>query len=275
MPNLNISVTSRKPFGAQTSGARGLESLITYLQAARGGQNPASAVFYSRNDTTGLSSSNLAGQAVAGFVFATGTGDETITINGTDITATWATSDTATMTALMTAIRASSSLNQIVTATNILGKLTLASVAAGTTVRIFGIPFKAVTGTPVNFGDFDISGSDTADATSLTLAINRHPSLSGVCRAVSDVGAVYVGFCTNRNPTSAEKITNPSASTITVNTATPVAGGVGMVLCTVPGVIGNCITAAVTGTNLSLITTGTAKLGSGMGGGTALAVIIP
>lgn len=275
MPNLQVTVNSLKPFGAQSGGQRELVQLVNWLQGAISGENPARSIFCTSQDSTSVDSSNQAGQAVAGLVLASGSGDETATINGVASTVTWATSDTATMTALVAAIRANASVTQIVTATNILSKMTLASVLAGTQVFVFSIPFKAVTGTPLNFGEFDRSGSDTADATSLALAINRHPALSGVARAVSSAGVVYVGFTTNRSPTSAEKLTLPSASTITINTATPTAGAVGLVLCTTPGVIGNCISAAVTGTGLTLLTTGTAKLGSGMGGGTTLVPIIP
>lgn len=52
------------------------------------------------------------------------------------------------------------------------GTVTCASAAAADTVTINGVAITAVSGTPAN-DQFDVSGNDTADATSLAAAINN------------------------------------------------------------------------------------------------------
>lgn len=69
------------------------------------------------------------------------------------------------------------------------GTVTLASVLAADTVTVAGTVFTAVSGTPTG-AQFDISGSDTADAVSLVAAINAHATVSKYVVASSALGVV-------------------------------------------------------------------------------------
>lgn len=73
------------------------------------------------------------------------------------------------------------------------GTITLASVTAGTIIRINGVAFTAVSGA-AGEGEFDIDGDDTADAVELRDAINEHTNaaISGVVTATSNLGVVTV-----------------------------------------------------------------------------------
>lgn len=278
MPNINVSINTRRPFGALGTGRRTLENLKSWLQAIEGGKVQSDSVIVSRNDTVALGDAAYAGQAVAGLIFSSSSGAVGATLAGTLVTVTWATSDTASMTAWCAAVRASTAVNRYVTAVNRCVAMTLASVTAGQGVSVCGVPFTAVSGTPVNPGEFDISGSNTADALSLTTAINRHPSLAGRVRAVSSSAVVVVGLLESRDPL-ANEVVNSYASTITINTAQNFpAHSVGLVLAMVPGVIGNEVRATASGTNVTIATDGSAGfLGQGTGGATAnnITVITP
>jgi hypothetical protein len=274
MPNMNISINYRRPFGAVQlyQGKSALRSVINALVGIDASHTEADAVKVSYNDTV-APNSNLAyaGQAAALLVGSTLTGAVGGTIGGTAVTVTAAGGDTATQTLLVAAIKANTTVNTFVTATSKLAQLTVASVVAGTTVTIWGQVFTALANgvTPTQFGQFSVGASDTACALALTNAINQHPSLAGRIRAVSLVGAVFVGTVDDRVPAAFERITNPSATTITVNTGVPVAGTRCMVLAAVPGTIGNFVDIVASGTGMTLATNGAAsKLGSGMGGGT-------
>lgn len=279
MPNVNISISTRRPFGPLMTGRRGLTSLRDLINEIIGGQTQSDCVVYSRNDAVAFGSEAYPGQAVAALVFASSAGMVGCTLAGTVVTVTWATSDVLSMSAWCAAVRANASVNRYVTAANRVTSITLASVTAGQGLNICGVRFTAVGAAPTAFGEFDVSGSDTADATSLALAINRHPSLAGRVRAVSSTGVVYIGLTESRAATPDETVT-PYATTITLNTAPNFpAHTVGLVLAMVPGAIGTevrCSTA--TGTNVSLATNGTAGfLGNGTGGASAanIAVITP
>lgn len=66
--------------------------------------------------------------------------------------------------------------------------ITLASCAANTVIEINGAPFTAITGSIVSGNDeFDIDGTDAADATDLARAINAstHAAISGLVKAVA------------------------------------------------------------------------------------------
>jgi phage tail sheath gpL-like len=105
------------------------------------------------------------------------------------------------------------------------GTVTLASVPEDDTVTIGGITFTAKA-SPSGEAQFSQAGSDTADAASLASKINAHSTLSAVVSATSALGVV----------------------TIT---------------CRFPGVVGNFITLAETGTSM---TVSGARLSGGVGG---------
>lgn len=284
MPNLRISINSRRPFGLMGNRSRGSEAgrwLLNALEAAVTGRNPSPSIMWDVNDDVSLGATAFSTPAVAALVMASSSGSVGGSIGGVAVTVTWATSDTASSTALAAAIRALATVNRKVTATNMAMKLTLASVTVGQYVDICGIRFTAVSGTPANAGEFDISGTDTADATSLAQAIARHPSLAGRYVAVSSVGAVYVFPTTDRSGnvagTGFEAITNPGGfSTVTINTAKLTAGAVTAIIAATGGDIGNEVRLTASGTNVSAITNGTAGfLGNGCGGGIAPQFLLP
>lgn len=277
MPNLNISINTRRPFGRSWLGRRGVRELADWLRAIESGAVQSDAVVYSAEDTAALGTAAYAGQAVCALVGSTLTGSVGATIDGTAVTVTAAGGDTATQTLLQAAIAANASVNRKVTVARRIMQVSLASVVAGTTLDVFGARFTAVAsaGAVLLPGDFDISGSDTADATSLALAINNHPSLAGRVRAVSSVAIVYIGMLEDRAPTAVECVGVASASTITVTTKVPTAGAVMLLVAAVPGQIGNCCTVVASGTGMSVVTANAGKLGSGTGGGTTFNYLVP
>lgn len=93
------------------------------------------------------------------------------------------------------------------------GTITLASCAADTVVRVNGVNFIAISGTPtVANNEFDISGTDAADATSLAAAINNSTSagISGVVTATS-TGATGVVTVTSSRA-------GPGGNAVTITT---------------------------------------------------------
>jgi phage tail sheath gpL-like len=69
------------------------------------------------------------------------------------------------------------------------GTVTLASVTAADTVTINGVVLTAVSGAPAA-GEFDISGTDTADAVSFCAAVAANATLAGLVTATSVLGVV-------------------------------------------------------------------------------------
>lgn len=284
MPNLRISINSRRPFGLMGARSRGSESgrwLLNALEAAISGKSPSPSIMWDVNDDTALGATAFSSPAVAGLSMASSSGAVGGTIGGTLITVTWATSDTASSTALAAAIRASATHNRKVTATNLSMRVSLATVTAGQYIDICGIRFTAVNGTPANVGEFDMSGADSADAASLAQAIMRHPSLAGRYVALSSSGSVYVFPSSDRSGnvmgTKFEAITNPGGfSTLTVNVATLTAGAVTAVIAATGGDIGNEVRLTASGTNVTAVTNGSAGfLGNGCGGGVAPQFLLP
>lgn len=269
MPVQRLTISTRRPFGDVRGDRPTLRNLANWLEKVLSGEVQTDSVIFERNDTVALGDQSFAGQAIGALVLSGGAGAVGATIDGTLVTAAFAVSDINSMSLVMAAIRANASVNRKVTATNRVAQLTLASVLVNTTVVIFGITFTAVNGTPADFGQFDMSGADAADATSLALAINRHPSLTGRVRAVSNAGAVYIAMLEDRtpNPADDESLRNPSAATITLNAAVPAASAVGFVVASVPGDIGNCCTVVASGTGMTYATSNAGKLGTGQGGG--------
>ena len=277
MPSMEITINTRRPFGGVRGGRRTPLELENWLGKCLSGEVQCDSIIFSRQDTTAYGDLATAGQAVGALVLSAGAGTVGASIDGSAVTVVWATSDVASMTALCAAIRALATINRKVTAANRVAQMTLASVLAGTTVQVFGITFTAQTGAPTAFNQFDRTGTDTAAATSLALAINRHPSLSGVCRAVSNAGIVYVGLLEDRPARGAggsggsgqDQITLASAATISVGVPVPIASAIGLVFAFVPGHIGECVTVVPSGTGMTYATANAGKLGGSTGGGMA------
>jgi hypothetical protein len=99
------------------------------------------------------------------------------------------------------------------------GTITLATCLAGTVIEINGVEFIAIaSGTPVIAnGEFVISGTDTADATSLVAAISgsTNAAISGVLTATSALGVV----------TLTAKVKGKVGNGITIKTKGVVASG--------------------------------------------------
>lgn len=292
MPNVQISINTRRPNGLLRSRAIGSEAgrwLLEALQSAVSGKNQSDGIMWSANDTESVGDFAHLGQAL-GAVFideatATGAVGAAIGHAATAVTVTYATSGVATATALAAAINANTTVNRRVTATNLEMRLTLATVLAGTFIDICNVRFTARAGAPTAIGEFNISGSDTADALSLAQAINQHSSLALRWRAWSALGVVHVVRTTalglDVGNTAAglkfEGITNPgSASTITVNAPLPVASAYCTILAAVPGDIGDEVSMTASGTGVTALTNGTTGfLGQGTGGGTVPYLVVP
>lgn len=283
MPNINISISTKRPLGVGRSSVIGSEAgryLANIIEGVVAGTIPASGLQWCANEAEAFGTEAAAGCAIAGLAASAAAGSVgTTNLAGstTDILVTAAGGDAATMTLLAAAIRAATAVNRVVTATNLGMAATLASVTAGQYLDVCGIRFTAVGATATKFGDFLITGTDTQDAAALCLAINSHPETAPRYRAVNVVGKVYVFPSTNRTLTKAEAVTNPgSFSTITINTREQTAVDVCAVIALVPGPIGNLVDMAAVGTGMTAVTNGAAGfLGHGNGGGAVPYFVTP
>lgn len=279
MPNFTITATTDYPMGADTPAiARGGDNLaalrwfLNQLQGLMSNSAGAQSCFVSWNDAVAVGNDATAGVAAGLLVGSTLSGAVGATIANTLVTATAAGGDAATQALVAAAIRANTTVNQYVTATNSLMQMTLASVVAGSTITVCGITFTAVATAAAitRFGQFNIDGADAADATALALAINRHPALSATCRAVSNGAAVFVGLLDSRTARPIERLGNPNGlSTVTLNAPRPASSANCMVLALQPGVAGSEIRCAPSGTGMTFVTANATAnlLGGGTGGG--------
>lgn len=277
MPNVTLVVNTRRPFGRNWAGRRAITELIKWLQAVASGAVQSDALTYGSNDTSSLGDQSYAGHACAALVGSTLSGSVGGVIDGTSVTVTASGGDTATQTALAAAIRANSTVNRKVGATNIFTSVTLSTVLAGDTIRVLGVLFKAVNGTPADFGEFDMSGANAADATSLCLAINRHPSLAGRVRACVAMSTSTVCiFPIDGAPRAGVDTIGPaSSSTLSISSNAFAAGTVTLVYALIPGDLGNCCTVTATGTGMSASSVNSGKLGGGTGGASSMQIVVP
>lgn len=201
-------------------------------------------------------------------VFSSGSGTVGVLVSNVSLTVTWATSDTASMTALAAVVNASvNALVQFqVQMSNTLCTLTLASVASGTIVRLGQYDFtaRANSGLVQNWGDFDISGSDTADATALAAAISAHPAASKYWVATSAAAVVSVFLLSTPSQADGSTSTNVSATAATVTVSgQPAAGATGVIASYKRDRVVNAITTVATGTG---VTVGGSRITGGLGG---------
>lgn len=203
---------------------------------------------------------------------------DTVTINGAAMTAVVGApaadqfdqsgTDTATATSLALAINSSVTalVSTYVEASNFAATITLATCLAGSRIFIGGYEFTAVTGTAfadTNVGRFDISGSDTADATALKNAINAHPRLQGVVVASSTAGVVTIRQ--RRGTASTIKLQKLDASGVTLSAAATAATATVLVSARLDSQAGNCMTwVSSNGTRLAV--SGSGRLTGGLGG---------
>lgn len=135
-----------------------------------------------------LATSNAGRLAISGAAF---TGGIAVANNQFDMIGT----DVTTGASLADCINASSTaiVSGLVAASARSATITLASTAEGQTVTIGNCTFRARAGAvALDVDQFDVSGSDTAKATSLAAQINAHPTLSQLVWADSAVGVVTV-----------------------------------------------------------------------------------
>ena len=264
--------------GSTTINRRGRELLRRVVNAATGalanGADSDYTVAYTATDPA---------FAVAGLAMSGGAGAVGGIINGVTVTAPYATSDANSCGLIAAAINASTNalVQGFVTANNLTATITLASVLAGQYVDICGYRFTATNGTPAtlvsggNLGNFDISGNDAADATALAAAINAMPGLSRFVSALAVSNAVrlfarrfsFSGTATFSWPSGRDVPPNviaASAATFTLSGSSLAAGAfVGINACQ-PGVAGNAITIAPSGTGVTVLNSA-ARLVNGAG----------
>lgn len=285
MPATLVSIRHRRPVdfgtapGSSTISRRGRDLFRRFLNLATGSLGSGSAdadyaLAYASVDPA---------CAVAGLAMSGGAGAVGGIINGVTVTATYATSDTNSCGLVAAAINASTNalVQGFVTATNLTATLTLTSVVAGDAVDVCGTRFVAVSGTPAqivsggNLCKFDISGNDAADATALAAAINAAPGVSRFVSAlaVSNVVRLFARQYAFTSPATFAWPSGPGvppnslisqASTIVASAASLAAGAfVGINAC-MPGISGNAITIALSGTGVTVLNSA-ARLVNGAG----------
>lgn len=246
-------------FGTSTTLLKGTDLLKAVANAINNGSG-ASVI---PNFHLQPNSSTYGRKAFAVWNSTSGSGGMDCVINGVTVSVTYATSDINTAGLMAAAINASSNalVQYMVTATHYRGTIALSSVAAGDTVNVCGYTFTAVNGTPTQLGQFDMSGSNTADATSLALAINKMPGLNEIVVASSSVANVYVYLLGDAAVTAQRKIRKISATmTVTQIAATADCA----VVAYQPGTLGNCMTIAASGTGASIVGSAS-RLSGGIG----------
>lgn len=272
MPNMLISLNFKRPLGQlQWRDISGVASVVRFLEGVMSGHREGEDIKFSYNDSIAANSfASYASQAASLLVAATATGAVGAAVGATTVTVTAAGGDTATMTALAAAIRANATAGQIATATSQLAQLTCTTVAAGATVNIWNITFTGIgaAAIPTVAGQFSVGATDTACALNLANSINQHPALAARITAVSVAGVVFIGRVDQFNAARpSERITTPTATTITIQAPACVPGTRCMVFASVPGLLGNEMRVAASGTGMTAATNGAAGLCFGGGGG--------
>lgn len=219
-----------------------------------------------------LNQSGGSAKAGATLVFATSSGTVGATINGVNVEAASG-SGTDVEDAALAAATINASTDALVAgfvrASEYAATLTLSSTVAGSKVVIrigsggkakaFNFKAVATSAAVLEMGDFSISGNDTADALALATAINAMPVCNQYVRAESVAGVCYL-YAMDRSTSSKAVMT--SGITLTAAFA-----GVARchVECLVPGALGNAITFAARGTNVT-VANSNSRLVGGVGG---------
>lgn len=259
MSYVQLVLSSRRALDLRASkGLPALRKFANLLQGALAGTNMVDGWLLQNNVSAQYA------RALALYTFSTGVGVVGSIINGTTVSVTWGTSDTATAAALVAAINASTTVNPIVMATKYFGILTPTTAIAGDTVNVCGWLFTGVAGTAdYAKGQFSIDTDDTATALDLGKAINATPGLNQKVAAMGGGAACYLALIENRAARSDEIL---SSTTSTIVPTAFAAGARYFVIARQPGFLGNCVTATATGTNLAVGSAVSGKLGSGTGG---------
>jgi hypothetical protein len=264
-----IQIHSNKPLPAPTGTRKNsalLRQYANWLVSALAGTAKVQGFEAMQNTAA-------AKRAAALLVYSGASGTVGITINGVNVTVATGASDTATMTSTVAAVNASSNalVQYLVEASNTRGTVALASVVAGTKLQLGQYEFVAVSGTPTNYGQFDISGSNAADAASLVSAINQHPAAGRYYHAFAASGSATVQVFRFATPPNGTRF---SATATTMTIVQSVAAATGCVRSINRNTYGNCITVAASGTGAS-ITDSQARLIGGTGDSVALQQGLP
>ena len=221
--------------------------------------------------TGNFNQATVGSKAGATLILSGGSGAVGGIVNGVTITATWATSDTNSAGLIAAAFNASSNalVQGFVRASNAFATLTLATMTAGSLVRIrlgsgavaSEYVFTATAAATGRLGEFSIAGSDTADALALCDAINAFPVLNQTIRAESVAGVAYL-YAMDLSITGKEVSIQGSGITRTAGFAL---GARCHIENPIPGAHGNAITVALSGTGVTVANTNTRFVG-GTGG---------
>lgn len=281
MPSQVIHLRTRRPVdygvtpGSSTINRRGNVLLRRFANVIMGALSEDSLY------TVGYSATE-AQNANGGLTISGGAGSVGAIINGVTITVTHITSDPVSAGLAAAAINASSNalVQGFVSSNNLSATVTAATVVAGNTVNIGGETFTAFSGTPVNatsmstVGIFDCSGSNSATATALARAINIHPVVSRYFTAVPVAAVVRIFavqftqaagvFSWPTGPGVLPNTITSSGSTLAVSSNGVVAGTVFSLYSLQPGIGGNAITTALSGTGVTVLNTA-ARLERGTG----------
>lgn len=106
------------------------------------------------------------------------------------------------------------------------GTVTLASVSAADTVTINGVVLTAVSGAPAA-DQFDISGTDTADAVSFCAAVAANATLAGLITAANVLGVVTLTAIVPGLPGNAITLASSNGTRLAVSAARLAGGTVG------------------------------------------------
>lgn len=205
---------------------------------------------------------NFAGGTI---ILASTDGDTTATINGVAIVGTFATSDTVTATALVTAINASTDglIQNIVIAGNLKQVFTFSSaVLGGLTVQIGDVLLRTTlkSSGQDSYNDFTVGGTDTADAAAFCACVNAHPVLSEYLWASNSSGVATVIVKGTTFPSRYTNYSVSSSATIAIGAAAFAAGTTVGVFCTRRGIMGNVITLAASTAGAGTATASGARL---------------
>lgn len=209
-------------------------------------------------------SARHAGQFI---LLSSGSGALTITANGATIAShTWATSDTASATALVAALNADSDAVGLCMASNYVATVTFSSADSGDIIYLLGEQF--VGGT-----DFTVTGTDTQDAASFISAVRSHPWLSDVVHCDQAAGVVYIGLRPGYTPPT-QKLSSSDGTDLAVANGTFAASANILLWAIHPGTMAHKVNVGVTGTGMSVLDSATDfEGGAGFGEQTASSTI--
>lgn len=261
-----VVIQHRKPVDLGRNNSRQndevVQALATLLRDTSGSVDALTGNF--NQSTTGS-------KAGATLILSGGAGAVGGVINGVTVTATFASSDTNTQGLVAAAINASSNalVAGFVRASNAFATLTLATMTAGSLVRIrlgsgavaSEYVFTATAAATGRLGEFSIAGNDTADALALCDAINAFPVLNQTIRAESVAGVAYL-YAMDGSISGKEVSVAGSGITRTAGFAL---GARCHVENPIPGALGNAITFTASGTGMTVANANTRMVG-GTGG---------